>query len=85
MKIISLDVSTALAILDALGCSDDPIMYKGKEITPQILDYYCNHDYNIRASSVRIKFYTGSRMCMGAVRLTKGSLYTMVVNRLTGR
>jgi hypothetical protein len=85
MKIISLDVSTALAILDDLGCSDDPITYKGKEITPQELDYYYNHDYNIKASSVRIKFYTGSSSKMGALRLTKGSLYTMVVNRLTGR
>lgn len=88
MKIISLDVSTALAILDALGCSDDPIMYKGKEITPQELDYYYNHDYNIKASSVRIKFYSGSRM--GVVHIIRGSfiegsLYTMVVNRLTGR
>jgi len=85
MKIISLDVSTALAILDALGCSDDPIMYKGKEITPQELDYHYNYDYNIKASSVRIKFYTGSSGKMSVLRLTKGSLYTMVVNRLAGR
>ena len=84
MKIISLDVSMALAILDALGCSDDPIMHRGKEITPQELDYYYNHDYNIKASSVRIKFYTGGSKA-SVLRLTKGSLYTMVVNRLVGR
>lgn len=79
MKIISLDVSTALAILDALGCSDDPIIWKGKGVTPEGLDYYYNHDYNIKASSVRIKFYGGGRK----LGLLKGSLYAMVVDRLT--
>ena len=78
---MSLDVSTALGILEALGCSEDPIFWRGKELTPQGLDYYYNHDYSIRASSVRrITFYS-SQKC----KKVKGSLYTMVVYRLMGR
>lgn len=76
MKIISLDIETALAILDALGCSVDPIFRKGEETTPQDLDYYYNPAYDTKASSVRITFYTNK----GKI---KGSLYSMVVDRLT--
>ena len=77
MRIVSLDVNEALAILEALGCSADPIFWKGKETTSQDIDYY--FDYSAaKASSIKIKFYNG-------LHLVKGSLYTMVVNRLTKR
>lgn len=79
MKIRSLTIDTALGILDALWSSEDPIFWKGKEITPQGLDYYYNHDYGIKASSVRIVFYSSKG------KKVKGSLYTMVVHRLTER
>lgn len=79
VKIISLTIDTALGLLDALGSSEDPIFWRGKEITPQGLDYYYNHDYSIKASSVRIVFYSNQH------KKVKGSLYTMVVRRLTER
>ena len=75
MKIISLDIETAIGILEALGCEDDPITWKKKDIVPRDLEYH--YTANTNASSIKITFYSPKR---GDV---KGSLYSMVVDRLT--
>ena len=79
MRIKSLSISDALGILDTLDSSEDPIIWRGREITPQDLNDHYTYDYTLRASSIKITFYSSRH------KKVTGSLYTMVVCRLTER
>ena len=87
IKVKSLDVGLALQLLDDLGSSEDPIFFRGKEITPNDFFYNDNSfsigdkfiDVYTKASQVRIKYW-GIRN--GKFGLYRGSLYSMVLDRL---
>lgn len=70
---IKMDVETANAVLEALGCSSDPIFHRGKETTSYDLAYGEFHKSD--SARIRIQFFSKTR-------LTKGTLKDMVKDRL---
>jgi arylsulfatase A-like enzyme len=81
MKILALTVDQACTILDAVGCSDDPVKYRGHETSPgTILSAPSERDPegNRKASRVEIEYWNG-------MRRTLGTLQDMVVDRLRPR
>lgn len=89
MRVKKLSVTEACAILSALGCEQDPIFTLGdsfldtgnpsNETTPSEIEYCAvsNDDLTDSAGKIRIQYYaTGGR-------LKSGSLYSMVVDRLS--
>ena len=88
-KIKKLNVLEAIDVLEALGAGYDPIIFRGKENTPvgiagrdDLFNGRSLYDpsITISASDVRITFFSKKRK-----KMVKGSLYTMVVCRLTER
>lgn len=72
-KIKNLDITLAIKILNELESDDDPIIWKGHNITPQDLKNYYAGD--TKASTIKIAFYLKGSMI-------RGSLYTMVKARI---
>jgi len=73
---IKLDIQQAIQILDALGSSNDPIVFRGKETSPNTLSYDFSIEDSEPASKIRIKFWTDNG------KQITGSLITMVAERL---
>jgi len=73
---IKLDISQAIQILDALGSSDDPIIFRGESTTPNGIPYDFHIDDTKPASEIRIQFWIADG------KRTSGSLHTMVRERL---
>lgn len=80
MKIRALTVAEACGILDTLGCSDDPLFYRGHETSPNtIMSCPGEEDPEGRrmAGRVRIEYYGGREL-----RRRRGTLQSMVIDRL---
>lgn len=73
---IKLDIDQAVQILEALGCSDDPIEFRGEEVSPNSILYDFSLNNTQAASRVRIQFWITSG------KKIPGSLHTMVRERL---
>jgi len=71
---ISLDVSEAIGILESIGCDQDPIMRGGIESSLSEIDS-CTYPTD-RSSKIRIGYWNQKGI------LVKGSLYSMVKDRL---
>jgi hypothetical protein len=71
----NMDVSTAVAVLDAFGSENDPIFRRGKETTPYDLDGELVRDRDLQASRVRIRYNVDGRW-------VDGTLATMVFDRM---
>ena len=52
-----MNIREAVDILEHLYSSQDPIMYRGEDMTPEDLSYYLNE--HLPASEVRISYYGG--------------------------
>lgn len=73
-------VPTAVEVLEALGCSEDPIVWQGVETTPGDLEgtislHYHGEQGHVRAADLRIT-YSGGR------GTRRGTLSGMVKDRL---
>lgn len=73
---IKLDIAQAVPILDTLYSSDDPIVFREEETSPNGLLYDFGLDETKPASGVRIQFWTSNG------KKISGSLHTMVRERL---
>ncbi len=71
-----LDLDQAIQFLDAIGCTDDPIQYKGEETNPSSLTYW--EEGAAAASGIKIKFYKVNNCQSWAT----GTLFSMVRDRL---
>lgn len=76
ISVLELDVGEALAELEQLGSSEDPIVYQGQEMTPSELVYRAKPNL---AKHVRVSFWGEVD---GRCRLIRGSnLARMVADR----
>jgi len=71
---ISLDISEAIGILESIGCDQDPILWRGIEQTPT--EIVLELMLSVKASKIRISYWNQLGI------LVKGSLYSMVKDRL---
>lgn len=71
---ISLDVTEVVGILDSISCDQDPIIWKGAESNP--IEVALETLPNVKASKIRICYWNCHH------ELVKGSLYSMVKDRL---
>lgn len=80
MRLRALTVYEACAILEVLGCGDDPMIYRGAETTSDSI-YNAptaqSPNFSRKANTVRIAYWSGAH-----ARRIQGTLQSMVADRL---